>query len=117
MPNDDDLDFDLDWDEDPPERDNRHICNVIGYYIPCLFAVIDEASRIIIGPAKGRINWFTTLVMTKRTMLRVSQDAIKRNLLAWQNQCAHKTLSRFGAFEFVHILLASSFLFLHTVLQ
>ena len=47
MPNDDDLDLDLDLDEDPPERDNRHICNVTGYDFPYLFAVIDEASRII----------------------------------------------------------------------
>ena len=58
MPNDDDLDLDLDLDEDPLERDNRHICNVIGYYIPYLFAVIDEASRIIIGPAEGLIGFY-----------------------------------------------------------
>jgi len=74
MPNDDDLDLDLDLDKDPPKRDDCHTCNVTCYYIPYLFAVIDGASRIIIGPAEGRMNWFTTLEMTKRTIPRASQD-------------------------------------------
>ena len=58
MSNDDDLALDMDLDEDPPERDEFKIFNVIGYDCPHLFAVIDGASRTISGPVEELMGSF-----------------------------------------------------------